>query len=67
MQVAYWQFETSQLSSVHLHQTVSPRLIEEFLPHLNNSHVEEHFFSGKFMHNHFIIQLSKRLHMLHKH
>jgi hypothetical protein len=51
MQAAYWQFATSQSSSVHLHQTVFPRKIDAFFPHLNSSHVEEHFFSGNFMHS----------------
>jgi hypothetical protein len=67
MQAAYWQFETSQSSSVHLHQTVLPRLIAELLPHLNNSQVGEHFFSDNLCTTIFIIQFSKLSRLLHKH
>jgi hypothetical protein len=42
--VAKLQLVITQFSSVHLHQTVLPRKMTAFLPHLNNSQFGEQSF-----------------------
>jgi len=52
MQVVKLQLLITQFSSVHRHQTVSPRYIVAFLPHLKSSHFGEQYFTpAKTKHN----------------